>query len=585
MTPTDTDIPIPTTPPSVTFHTTPVPVTIQPQPTYSIDYPDPPIDPAPVTIKANPTPTPSGCTGDKCGRRECIQFGCDGGCGLFGCDGGCGIFGCGGGCGTSGCIPNCLLGSCGGLGCLVPGGCGNTQGSDGGDSSDECESPATASVCTYLVTSYSAWYLASSSTTTETNCVTSTACNARDTAVTTTPGSPQCSIDPDVSKALSLELAADVTMIDGEQVPIIFAPTNPPGYDGSDFTLTQFGLQETLTVVETVTVTNTPTKTVTVVVPPSAMADCAYWTTDFFYIFEVYNIEGWSTDDGKKLKDEEKGCGALTGWDWDEHTSTSLSRAYFNLPFLMKSGCVERAIVSAGGPKLSCEYQGHASVFANVKRSMEIDPPTPAPPRRRQIISETASLPSLSPITESYTSTADPPLYTPEPWGPGNTEVFTTTIEETSKSTYTTEIVLGTNEASTTGTPTSTITSTSTTTSTTTSAIPPNPSNPSTDGLCGAANDGQTCPGTSFGDCCSASGYCGDTVEYCGTGCQPKFGTCSPSTGPPVSTDGLCSQMSDPVGAVCEGSAFGDCCSEWGYCGDTNAYCGTGCQEAFGSCA
>jgi chitinase len=167
MKPTDTNIPIPTIPPSVTFHTTPVPVTIQPQPTYSIDYPDPPIDPAPVTIRADPTPTPSGCTGDKCGKRECILFGCDGGCGLFGCDGGCGIYGCGGGCGVIGCIANCLLGSCGGLGCLLPGGCGNTQGSDGGDSSDECESPATASACTYLVTSYSAWYLASSSTTTE----------------------------------------------------------------------------------------------------------------------------------------------------------------------------------------------------------------------------------------------------------------------------------------------------------------------------------------------------------------------------------------------------------------------------------
>jgi hypothetical protein len=80
-----------------------------------------------------------------------------------------------------------------------------------------------------------------------------------------------------VSKALSVELADDVTMINGEQVPIIFAPTNPPDYDGSTFTKTQFGLQETLTVIQTVTVTNTPTTTVTVVVPPSATADCAYW--------------------------------------------------------------------------------------------------------------------------------------------------------------------------------------------------------------------------------------------------------------------------------------------------------------------
>jgi chitinase len=123
-------------------------------------------------------------------------------------------------------------------------------------------------------------------------------------------------------------------------------------------------------------------------------------TTLFFYIFEVYNIEGWSTDGGKKLKDEEKGCGALTGWDWDERTSTQFSRAYFNLPFIMKAGCVERAIVSAGGPKLSCKYQGSASIL-NGKRSMKIDPPARALPLRRQLISETASLPSFSPITES----------------------------------------------------------------------------------------------------------------------------------------------------------------------------------------
>lgn len=166
MTPTDTNVPLPTFPP-VIFHTTPVPVTIQPQPTYSVDYPDPPVPPAPVTIKSDPTPTPSGCKGSGCGKRDCSVFGCDGGCGLFGCDGGCSIFGCGGGCGILGCKPDCPLGSCGGVGCLIPGGCGNTQGSDGGDSSNECESPATASACTYLVTSYSAWYLASSSTTTE----------------------------------------------------------------------------------------------------------------------------------------------------------------------------------------------------------------------------------------------------------------------------------------------------------------------------------------------------------------------------------------------------------------------------------
>ncbi|KAL2812125.1 hypothetical protein BDW59DRAFT_178719 [Aspergillus cavernicola] len=487
----DTNILIPTISLSVIFHMTPVPVTIQPQPTYLINYPDPLIDPAPITIRADPTPTASGCMGDKCRKHDCILFGCDSGCGLFSCNSGCGIYRCGGSCSVIGCIANCLLRSCGGLGCLLPGGCRNTQGSNSSDSSNKCDSPATALACIYLVTSYSTW---------------------QDTAVITMPGSPQCSMDPDVLKMLSVEQAADQTIINREQIPL-----------------------ETLMIIQIMTITNTPTMTVIVVVLPSAMANSR--TTLFFYIFKVYNIEGWSTDSSKKLKGEEKGCGALTGWEWDKHTSTHLSRAYFNLLFLMKAGCVERAIVSAGGPKLSCEYQGRASVLEE----------------KRQLISNTPTLPSGSLI-------------------------FTTIIEETLKLIYTTEIVLGTKEASTTRTLTLTITST------TISATPSNPSNPSTDGLCGATNSGQTCLGLSFGDCCSGSSYCRDTAEYCGTECQPEFGTCSLSTSPPVSTDGLCSQMSDLVGAVCEGLVFGNCCSEWGYCGSLNAYYETGCQEAFGSC-
>jgi hypothetical protein len=28
----------------------------------------------------------------------------------------------------------------------------------------------------------------------------------------------------------------------------------------------------------------------------------------------------------------------------------------------------------------------------------------------------------------------------------------------------------------------------------------------------------------------------------------------------------------------------GLCCSQWGYCGSTDEFCGVGCQSAFGSC-
>lgn len=162
----DTSVPLLIVPP-VTFFPTSVPVTIQPQPTYSIDYPDPTVPIPPVAVMPTPTSSSTDCTGSGCGTRDCGIFGCDGGCGLFGCDGGCGIFGCGGGCGVLGCVSSCPLLSCGGVGCLLPGGCGNTQGTDGGDSSEDCEEPVTASACTYLVTSYSAWYLESSTRTTE----------------------------------------------------------------------------------------------------------------------------------------------------------------------------------------------------------------------------------------------------------------------------------------------------------------------------------------------------------------------------------------------------------------------------------
>jgi hypothetical protein len=46
----------------------------------------------------------------------------------------------------------------------------------------------------------------------------------------------------------------------------------------------------------------------------------------------------------------------------------------------------------------------------------------------------------------------------------------------------------------------------------------------STDGSCDAIT---TCQGSIFGDCCSQYGWCGSTVDYCGTGCQPNFGKCS----------------------------------------------------------
>ncbi|KAI0448120.1 carbohydrate esterase family 4 protein [Xylaria telfairii] len=126
----------------------------------------------------------------------------------------------------------------------------------------------------------------------------------------------------------------------------------------------------------------------------------------------------------------------------------------------------------------------------------------------------------------------------------------------------------------------------------------------SIDGNCGS---GVTCQGSTFGNCCSVNGYCGASIDYCGSGCNAQFGSCTagddplPSDGPiptgpddpipssttsgsaptntlQVSVDGNCGS-----GFTCEGSAFGNCCSQYNFCGSTDDYCLDGCQPAFGS--
>ncbi|KAH7135567.1 hypothetical protein B0J11DRAFT_393696, partial [Dendryphion nanum] len=128
-----------------------------------------------------------------------------------------------------------------------------------------------------------------------------------------------------------------------------------------------------------------------------------------------------------------------------------------------------------------------------------------------------------------------------------------------------------------------------------TSALPTSTSKVSTDGSCGGIN-GLVCTGSGFGDCCSPYGWCGASTAHCGAGCQNPFGTCSGSpttlatitgTAPEptstirVSLDGLCGGT---TGQTCQGSDFGNCCSEYGYCGNTEIYCAAGCQPAFGTC-
>ncbi|KAL4924009.1 uncharacterized protein BDV17DRAFT_295820 [Aspergillus undulatus] len=152
-------------------------------------------------------------------------------------------------------------------------------------------------------------------------------------------------------------------------------------------------------------------------------------------------------------------------------------------------------------------------------------------------------------------------------------------------SAFNTSIVLNTQDdsesgsstiPSTGGLPTTTQSTTATATATPVGKVSPN-------GLCGPANEGYTCKGSTFGECCSTYGYCGSTDEYCGDSvCDPTFGECpshsssdsatstASTTMEPTSTaisnispNGLCGASNS--GYTCLGSQFGDCCSQYGY--------------------
>ena len=107
----------------------------------------------------------------------------------------------------------------------------------------------------------------------------------------------------------------------------------------------------------------------------------------------------------------------------------------------------------------------------------------------------------------------------------------------------------------------------------------------STDGTCGRQAGGAICDPNATGykgTCCSEYGYCGNTEIYCGTGCQS--GCTTPAPPPPPTgggggtfrPDGRCG-LAEFGGATCAGSPYGTCCSSYGYCGNTDGHCGAGC--------
>jgi chitinase len=80
-----------------------------------------------------------------------------------------------------------------------------------------------------------------------------------------------------------------------------------------------------------------------------------------WYDVTIYANDEWIADGGTSLLNQERGCGVLTEWSaqevstWIEDEGWEASYAFtFHLPLIMADGCIERAIVSAGGPPIQC---------------------------------------------------------------------------------------------------------------------------------------------------------------------------------------------------------------------------------------
>lgn len=104
----------------------------------------------------------------------------------------------------------------------------------------------------------------------------------------------------------------------------------------------------------------------------------------------------------------------------------------------------------------------------------------------------------------------------------------------------------------------------------------------STDGTCGPNHGNTLCDPNSTvykGTCCSSYGWCGNTPAHCGTGCQSGCTGAAPVTDPTAPrSDARCGSAF--AGATCDPNGpFGGCCSSAGYCGKDAAHCTNGCQS------
>ncbi|KAL4999217.1 hypothetical protein BDV10DRAFT_184626 [Aspergillus recurvatus] len=202
-----------------------------------------------------------------------------------------------------------------------------------------CTSFTTASDCTEFVSSSRVQASpVSYSTITRTRCDKTIDCDVQDMTVTTTITTSETP-DPTATVYAIYEFVAD--SLDEQDV----------------FESIASEYEEWERTADTAYPTTTTTTTTESDPDPTPHADCAFWDKGWGWRFEIYNIYGWAEDGGKKLHEEEDGCATLTGWDWNDATEDEYAKVWFNTDFFMKAGCVERAIVSAGGPKISCDGQ------------------------------------------------------------------------------------------------------------------------------------------------------------------------------------------------------------------------------------
>jgi hypothetical protein len=105
---------------------------------------------------------------------------------------------------------------------------------------------------------------------------------------------------------------------------------------------------------------------------------------------------------------------------------------------------------------------------------------------------------------------------------------------------------------------------------------------------CGIQGNGATCVDATH--YCSKYGWCGESAAY-QESCQVSYGkNCQAQSAPVVSTTGpapVIAPVVNPAVILSNGncgSGFvcaSGCCSQYGWCGTTDDYCGTGCQSSF----